>query len=249
MSPDTSAQRFTRLLCALGLAGLAALTLVDKGATRMYSWPWWLVFWFVQLAPAAALLMRTAFDPRPLAWPAVAWRWPLGLLAAIELAAALASPFRAQSLPAAATLLAGLAAGLLLFDWLQADAAETKARLARLERALGWFFAVVLADSLGSWLIGDIGPKLRAGQIASLHELFNYRNGHPLGHSNYTGGLAVFMLPWFGARIAHTRGRARAGWVAAIALALFMLFSSGSRTTQTLMKLPTRPAKAATKGS
>ncbi len=229
MSPDTPAQRFTRLLCALGLAGLVALTLVDKGATRMYSWPWWLVFWFVQLAPAAALLMRTAFDPRPFAWPAVAWRWPLGLLAAVELAAALASPFRAQSLPAAATLLAGLAAGLLLFDWLQADSAETTARLARLERALGWFFAVVLADSLGSWLVGDIRPKLQAGQIASLHELFNYRNGHPLGHSNYTGALAVFMLPWFGARVVHTRGRARAGWVAAMALALFMLFSSGSR--------------------
>ena len=229
MSPATSAQRFTRLLCVLGLAGLAALTLVDKGATRMYSWPWWLAFWFVQLAPAAALLVRTAFDPRPLALPATAWRWPLGLLAAVELAAALASPFRAQSLPAAATLLAGLAAGLLLFDSLQADAAETKARLATLERALGWFFVVVLADSLGSWLFSEIVPGLRAGQIASLHALFNQRNEHPLGHSNYTGGLAVFMLPWFSARIAHTRGRARAGWVAALALALFMLFTSGSR--------------------
>ena len=229
MSPTTSAQRFTRLLCMLGLAGLAALTLVDKGATRMYSWPWWLAFWLVQLAPAAALLVRTAFDPRPLALPAAAWRWPLGLLAAVELAAALASPFRAQSLPAAATLLAGLAAGLLLFDWLQADAAETKARLATLERALGWFFVAVLADSLGSWLLDQIVPGLRAGKIASLHALFNQRNEHPLGHSNYTGGLAVFMLPWFGARITHTRGRARAGWVAALALALFMLFTSGSR--------------------
>jgi O-antigen ligase len=229
MSPDTSAQRFTRILCMLGLAGLAALTLVDKGATRMYSWPWWLAFWFVQLAPAAALLVRTALDPRPLALPAVAWRWPLGLLAAIEFAAALASPFRAQSLPAAATLLAGLAAGLLLFDWLQAGAAETKARLAKLERALAWFFAVVLADSLGQWLLVNIVPNLQAGQIASLHDLFNGRNDHPLGHSNYTGGLAVFMLPWFGSRFTHTRGRARAGWAAAIALALFMLFTSGSR--------------------
>ncbi|HEV8073510.1 MAG TPA: O-antigen ligase family protein [Opitutaceae bacterium] len=229
MSPDTSAQRFTRILCALGLAGLVALTLVDKGATRMYSWPWWLVFWFVQLAPAAALFVRTALDPRPLALPAIAWRWPLGLFAAVELAAALASPFRAPSLPAAATLLAGLAAGLLLFDWLQVDATETKARLAKLERALGWFFAVVLADSLGSWLLGVIIPNLRAGQIASLHGLFSYRNEQPLGHSNYTGGLAVFMLPWLGARVTHTRGRARFGWAAAIALALFMLFTSGSR--------------------
>jgi O-antigen ligase len=229
MSPATSAQRFTRMLCALGLAGLAALTLVDKGATRMYSWPWWLIFWFVQLAPAAALLVRTTLDPRPLALPSGAWRWLLGLLAAVELAAALASPFRAQSLTAAATPLAGLAAGLLLFDWLQADAAETKARRAKLERALGWFFAVVLADSLGAWLLGDIVPNLRAGQIASLHDLFNLRNERPLGHSNYTGGLAVFMLPWFGARVAHTRGRARAGWAAAVALALFMLFTSGSR--------------------
>jgi O-antigen ligase len=229
MSPDTPARRFTRLLCALGLAGLAALTLVDQGATRMYSWPWWLAFWLVQLAPAAALLVRTVFDPRPLAWPALAWRWPLGLLAAVELAAALASPFRAQSLPAAATPLTGIAAGLLLFDWLYADAAETRVRVARLERALGWFFAVVLADSLGLWLFGDVGPNLRAGQIASLHDLFNLRNEHPLGHSNYAGGLAVFMLPWFGARVARTRGRVRAGWIVAVALSLFMLFTSGSR--------------------
>jgi O-antigen ligase len=229
MSPDTSAQRFTRLLCVPGLAGLAAITLVDEGATRMYSWPWWLAFWFVQLAPVAALLVRLTLDPRPFALPAMAWRWSLGLFAAVELAAALASPFRAQSLPAAATLLAGLAAGLLLFDWLHAGAAETKIRLAGLERALGWFFATVLADSLGLWLLGEIVPDLRAGQIASLHNLFDHRNSYPLGHSNYTGGLAVFMLPWFGARVAHTRGRARAGWIAAMALALFMLFTSGSR--------------------
>jgi O-antigen ligase len=229
MSPATSAQRFTRILCALGLAGLAALTLVEKGATRMYSWPWWLVFWLMQLIPAAALLVRTILDRRPLALPAVAWRWVFGLLAAVQLAAALASPFRAQSLPAAATLLAGLAAGFLLFDWLYADAAETKTRLARLERALSWFFVAVLADSLGLWLVGKIIPALRAGQIASLHALFNQRNEQPLGHFNYTGGLAVFMLPWFGTRVAHTRGRARAGWTAALALALLMLFTSGSR--------------------
>jgi uncharacterized protein involved in response to NO len=229
MSPDTSAQRFTRVLCALGLAGLAALTLVDKGATRMYSWPWWLVFWLIHFAPVTALLVRTVFDPRPLAWPASAWRWLFGLLAAVELAAALASPFRAQSLPAAATPLAGLAAGFLLFDWLHADAAQTVSRVAKLERALAWFFVVVLADSLGRWLLSDILPGLRAGQIASLDDLFSRRNAQPLGHSNYTGGLAVFMLPWFGARFAHTHNRARAGWTAAIALALFMLFTSGSR--------------------
>ena len=229
MSPDTPAQRLTRMLCALGLAGLAALTLVDEGATRMYSWPWWLAFWLVQLAPAAALLVRTAFDPRPFALPAIAWRWPLGLLAAVELAAALASPFRAQSLLAAATPLAGIAAGLLLFDWLHHVAAETTAHLAKLERALGWFFVAMLADSLGLWLFGDVGPNLRTGQVASLHDLFNLRNQHPLGHSNYTAGLAVFMLPWFGARVTRARGRVRAGWIAAVALALFMLFTSGSR--------------------
>jgi O-antigen ligase len=229
MNPDTFAQRFTRLLCALGLAGLAELTLVDKGATRMYSWPWWLVFWLIHFAPFAALIVRTVFDPRPLILPASAWRWWFGLLGTVEFAAALASPFRAQSLPAAATPLAGLAAGLLLFDWLHADAAQTDLRHARMERALGWFFVVVLADSLGSWLLGYVVPNLRAGQIASLHDLFDLRNDRPLGHPNYTGGLAVFMLPWFGARVARTRGRTRAGWVAAVGLALLMLFTSGSR--------------------
>jgi uncharacterized protein involved in response to NO len=229
MSPDTPAQRITRLSCALGLGGLAALTLVDKGATRMFSWPWWLVFWLVQLAPAAALIVRAVFDPRPLALPAGAWRWLPGLFAAVELAAALASPYRASSLLAAATPLAGIAAGLLLFDWLHTDAAQTEARQAWLERLLGWFFVAVLADSLGLWLFVDVWPHLQAGKIASLHDLFILRNGHPLGHSNYTGGLAVFMLPWLGACAARTRGRARAGWAAALGLALFMLFTSGSR--------------------
>jgi hypothetical protein len=87
----------------------------------------------------------------------------------------------------------------------------------------------MLADSLGLWLFADVMPALRAHQFASLHDLFNLRNEHPLGHSNYTAGLAVFMLPWFGACAMRTRGRTRAGWAAAVMLALLMLFTSGSR--------------------
>ncbi|MGA3007315.1 MAG: O-antigen ligase family protein [Opitutaceae bacterium] len=229
MSPATPAQRFTRLFCALGLAGLAALTLVDEGATRMYSSPWWLVFWFVHLAPGAALLARAVFDPRPLALPAAAWCWPTGLFVVVELGAALASPYRAQSLPAVATPLAGMASGLLLFDWLHADPAKLGARRAQLERALGWFGTLLFVDSLGLWLIGDVASELRSGRIGSLRVLFNLRNGHPLGHSNYTAGLAIFMLPWLGARVADTRRWARGAWAAAIVSALFMLFTSGSR--------------------
>lgn len=229
MRPVTFAQNFTRGLCALSLASLAALTLADKGATRMYSWPWWLLLWFVQLAPATALLIRVAFDMRPLALPTRAWRWLLGLLATIGLAAALASPFRAQSLLAAATPQAALATFFLIFDWLHGNAAEAMARHARLERMLGWFFVAMLADSLGLWLFADTVPALRSHHLASLHDLFSLRNDHPLGHSNYTAGLAVFMLPWLSACVMHTRGRRRIGWTAAVMLTLLMLFISGSR--------------------
>jgi len=226
MRPASFAQSSTRALSALGLAGLAALTLVDEGATRMFSSPWRSVFWFVHFAPAAALCVRAAFDSRPLALPVAAWRWLLGLLAVIVIAAALASPFRAQSLRAAATPLAALAVFFLLFDWLHENPAAGGTRREQLERALGWFFVAIIFDSLGLWLFADAIPGLLSG---SLHDLFNLRNGHPLGHSNYTAGLAVFMLPWLGARAVRTRGPARAGWTAVALLALFMLFTSGSR--------------------
>lgn len=229
MRSVTFAQSLTRVLCIPGCAGLAVLTLADKSATLMYAWPWWLLFWFIHLAPAVALAVRAVFDRRPLALPPGGWLWLPGLLAASELAAALASPFRAQSLLAAATPLAALATFFLLYDWLQGATDPSAARPARLERALGWFFLALLADSLGLWLGRDIVPALRGPPGDAPYHLLNLRNDHPLGHSNYTAGLAVFMLPWLAARAAHTRGRTRIGWAAAVGLALVALFTSGSR--------------------
>ena len=228
MRSVTFAQSFQRSLCALGFAGLAALTLVDKGATRMFSSPWWLLLWFVQLAPVAALLVRAALDRRPFSLPPASWFWLGNLWVLVELAAALASPFRAQSLLAAAMPVAAWAAFLLLFDWLHDDAAKTVVRRRLLGRMLGWLFVAVLVDSLGLWL-ADVVPLWLAGRISSFRLLFNFRNEHPLGHSNYTAGLALFMLPWLTALAGRARGRARAGWSAAGAAALFMLFTSGSR--------------------
>src|SRR5581483_6271138 len=59
--------------------------------------------------------------------------------------------------------------------------------------------------------------------------LFNFRNLYPLGHYNYTAGLALLALPWLFARARRTHGRARLGWVAGTGLGLLVLFTTGSR--------------------
>jgi O-antigen ligase len=210
-----------RALSLASLACLALITLASPGATRMWATPWTLALWAALLLPALALGLR-AFDLRtPLALPSRAWLGGALAAAGVVVASALVSPYRQLSLRWSAPLLGGLALFFVAFDWLHAPPDRTAARRAWLaQTALLGGFAVGVV-SLGLW--GEV--IIRAGW----REAIAARNAFPLGHSNYTAGLALLMLPLAASGIWRHRGGWRIIAGATAGLALAMLFSSGSR--------------------
>jgi hypothetical protein len=223
--------RCQRLLAGFGVALLLFLTLVDRGATRIYLWPWAFYFQILLALPPAWLLGRLLFVRRPIA----RFGGPIDALliagVAITLVSALASPFPHQSLLAAAVPLAGVSCAWLVRDALESGSAPAPpADLERFVRGFGGVLALILLDSLGQWLVFDLLPAgQREGFSSVLAHVFSFRNEHPLGHGNYTAGLSLLMIPWFVALAGRARGRMRWTWSAAAALALIMLFSSASR--------------------
>lgn len=208
------------VVAGTGVALVALLTLVDRGATRAYSTPWIWLFWLAHLAPFAGLMLRTLGTGPAFALPARRWWLVAAGFAAVVLVSALASPYRGSAVLGALTPLAGTAAFFLVFDWLAQDPDRNPQRLLRV---LGWFATAVTLFSLSMWL-ADLLPAHRP--IASW---LDDRNDHPLGRSNYTAGLAVLCVPWLGVLARRTAGHARLGWSCATLLALGMLVSSGSR--------------------
>lgn len=210
-----------RLVAGVGLTALALVTIASPGATRMYASPWSMAYAAALLSPALLLVLR-AFNPRrPLALPTASWCTVMLAAAAGILASALASPYRATTLLWSAPLLAGIAAFFVLFDWLHAEPALTEPRRAKLLCAAGVFFGAVALVSMGMWLARI--PGLTPGSVLAA------RNPFPLGHSNYTAGLALLMLPCFVALALRTLGVQRLTWWFLTLLALAMLLTSGSR--------------------
>ena len=62
-----------RILTLGGLAGLAVLTLMDRGATRMFATPWILILAAILAAPPLALLLRLAGPAAPIRLPSRSW--------------------------------------------------------------------------------------------------------------------------------------------------------------------------------
>jgi len=218
--PADSASRLVPALGAVGGAALALITLAYPGATRMHAWPWNLAYLLALIAPVAALLLRMHDRSRPLVVPRQPWLLAIVVAAAAILLSALTSPYRGPSLLWSSPLLAGLAVFLVLFDWLHRAPDPAVRRLA-LFRAMGVFLAIVAVVSLGRWAAGL--PGLSFAQIVDA------RNPYPLGHSNYTAGLALLLLPAAAALAWSSSGRARWGWSLAAVLALALLVTSGSR--------------------
>ncbi|MBS0664183.1 MAG: O-antigen ligase family protein [Verrucomicrobia bacterium] len=219
--PAVSAPRPAQLLGLLGFAALGVITLSDPGATRMYAWPWTIAYAATLAVPAALLALRLYGGGRPLAVPAPLWWWSALAGLAVPVFSAMFSRYRGPSLLHGAPLLAAVALFLVVFDWLHAEPGAVAARRDALWRILGGLLALVVVASLASWAL-DLPHR-------SLREIADARNPHPLGHTNYTAGLALLMLPVF-ARLAHRAvGAPRAGWIGALVLALTMLVTSGSR--------------------
>jgi len=212
-----------RILTAVGLTGLAVLTLLDRGATRMYAFPWTWVQAAVLATPPLLLLLRLGVNGIAFRLPAPAWLTTAGLTVLVPLLGSLFSPFRESSLLLAAGPLAAACLFLLLYDWL--NGTDNRHRVL-LERILAGAAGVLVITSTLQWL-SDLVAMDRAALLS--REVFEMRNPHPLGHSNYTAGLMLLGLPWLGWLAWRSCGWLRVAWVVALILAMLALFTSGSR--------------------
>jgi Lipid A core - O-antigen ligase and related enzymes len=216
------APRLVRLLGLVAIACLFLLTIVDSGATRAYSAPWSFLLWTLPGAALLAFAVR-ACHPSPLTLPSRAWSLTAAAFAGVLVLSAVLSLQRGPSLLVAFIPLGAIASFFLLHDYLQTDP-DTRAHLLLLRLAQLLAAGVVL--SVAQWLLDLLNPSQPAPLLSRLHA----RNPHPLGHSNYTAGLALLALPlFFGLALSASRRAARLAWSFATLLAFAMLFSSGSR--------------------
>lgn len=200
---------------------LGVITLAHPGATRMHASPWSLLYDSALLLPVLALLLRS-FDPgRPMTLPPFPWRWLAFAGIAVIAGSAFLSPHRASAWLGSAPLLAAIAVWFLVYDWLHAEPAQTAMRRELARNALLTGFGLIAMVSLVLWF-NSVGP-LTGGEVLAV------RNPFPLGHANYTAGLALLMLPTAAVMVYRRRGRWQIAAAAVGFLALLLLFTSGSR--------------------
>lgn len=214
MSGETAARpfRFDRFAVAGVLTLLAAITFAHPSATRLHAWPWrgWvLVLWLIPcglVLHAMIVARRGSKLPKPVVVG-------LTLLGVTVLASALASPFRALSLPHVWPTFSGIA----LVVWLHGIVTRTPSALRRVASLFAGGAGLLAVGSLMLWWWQVDPPR------------WSVRNDFPFGHSNYTAGALVLALPWLAWAAVYQRGLRRAAWLCAVACALAALLTTGSR--------------------
>lgn len=202
-----------RWAVALVIATLAVLTFAHPSATRMFTWPWVgfaAAFWF---APIAGLLF--------LAWRASAWQLPprgltVGLLglALSTVLSAITSPFPFPSLLRTWPTLSGIALLGLVYAWLAVPFPSLETRRRQLTHGLAIGGAALAFFSVVGWLwLGGL----------------SLRNEIPFGHSNYTAGALLLVIPWLILAAIRHRHLFRWAWVIALIAALIALVGTSSR--------------------
>jgi len=212
-----------RVLALIGGAALAALTLVDQGATRMYATPWNVLLTVALFVPPLLLLVRLLAGGPTFQRPAAPWLMVAIGAVVIPVLSALASPYPGPSLLAARVPLAAACLFFLLHDWLNGP--DNAPRI-MLERILAAAAAVCGLVSTAGWL-ADLRTLDRATLFSQT--IFEMRNPHPLGHSNYTAGLMLLGLPWLARLAWRNCGALRIAATLGLMHCLLALFTSGSR--------------------
>ncbi len=209
------------LLWLTTAACLILITIVSPGATRMYAWPWSIAYGLALVAPTCLVILR-AFDcARALVLPSRGWTALALGVAATLLVSALASPYRQSSIIWAAVPFGSIAVFFAVFDWLHQEPDATGRRRAYLQRVVIWILAIVAVAGIAEWVV-------RVREVGLVH-LWALRNPYPLGHSNYTAGLALLMLPVFASGAMRERRVTRVVASIGLLLAFGMLLTSGSR--------------------
>ena len=221
-SPDPKpVALLARPLIFIGLLSLSVITLVHPGASRMHAEPWSNCYWIAVGVPFLLLTLRLS--------TATSWRVPretwliwLADSAALLGASGFFSPYRGPSLWWTALPLSGLATFLLAHNWLRAFP-KNRERLVNFQTIAAGGLMLV---SIGYWLFDRL--NLTNDHVFSA-SIFERRNPFPLGHANYTAGLALLSLPWLVRAAIQQRGFYRiTAWVASV-LALLAMVLSGSR--------------------
>ena len=223
------------LMRGLSLAAVLVfivLALLPNGATRIYQWPWSLTTALLALAPIMLLFLQRFGKQLSLGPDA---NLLLGLLAAFVVLSALTSNFAFQSLEASLLALGMLATVFCMAAYVTFGSSDKRGSC--LQRWIGWFGIAFCLVSLLGWQMGTLqweGLRVlainwNAGETIIEWSPFNYRNESPLGHSNYTAGLTLLLLPWTLGLAASSSRLKRIGWLAVTALVGFVLFTSGSR--------------------
>lgn len=207
-TPSAVPASVSRALVAGGWAVLAGLTLLYPSTSRLLVWPWALggaALWVVPVLVLLVRLMRAVEFrlPPPLMMAGVA------LLPAAACISAATSPFAAASLPKVWPTLGGCAVYLLLHDALARKPDSVKSGA----RSIAILGAIVMLVSTLLWLL--FAPTSR--------------NAYPFGHSNYTAGFLVLLLPWLALHVWNGRGLLRLAWLGAMAAALYSLVGTSSR--------------------
>jgi O-antigen ligase len=202
----------------LTLAALAALalTLAYPSATRQFTWPWGLVLflvWIIPLGTSASTFAGSSVWRRPNSFMAAG----LLVLVAATLIAVAVSPFAHLSILRIWPTLGGVALLLWLHDWLHQSPEAGAHRSRLLSQGIAGAGAIVATVSLIGWRWeGMSQPGL-------------VRNDVPFGHSTYTAGALVLILPWLvheGLRSTRVR---RTGWLTASLVAFAALLATSSR--------------------
>lgn len=224
--PGAWAERPLGWLLIAATISLAVLSFAPLAATRFFTWPW-ILWWHVLLAAAPLAFVAGAATLRPLPRLGAAFDLGLALWAVTAFAGALFSRFHWQSVNAVWIPLAGVCLAYVLRGWIGFEAGKALRREKQVLVALGTLAAAFAVVSFGFWIAFDVVPSLQRG--SALAEALRVRNAHPLGHSNYTAGFAVLMLPLLAGLAWTARGRWRAAWATAAAADLALIPTTSSR--------------------
>lgn len=220
------ARRLPDLVAWLGVALLAAFTLIERGPSHALQWPWFLYAQLLVLTPLLWLIAQGCASGR-LHRLGGTLDWALLGFAGSMTAAALLSSHQQACLSLLPTVLVPVSTAYAVAQWFGAETAGGRRRR-QLEQGGALFLTVASGVSLVGWTISVILPQLSAG--APFSALFSGRNDWLLGHSVYTAGLGLLTTTWLAGLARERSGRARALCVAGAAIGFLNLFSSGSRS-------------------
>lgn len=221
------------LLVLCGLT-LAAESLTSNSATRIYAWPWYLVW-------------QTAILSLLLAGSLTAWslhrsnrQVPHGLILVVGLMAiavsAVASSRPTRSMEWATVWWALVALVMVAEGWISSFPDRRQA-VRILAHCLGIVALIMGMLSVFRWGMGDLPMQL--GLIDALNReigepvlslsILEVRNPHPFGHWNYLAGACLLVLPWVTWLARQTTGRWQWLWITGGITILVAIISTASR--------------------